>query len=85
MTRAKNSYGRAAAGCGQKPYKHCFDSFRNGFNRFLVSRSTCSKYMHGYPFISPFFILNVCRSGLRNSMIRTKNSHGQKRALLKTT
>ena len=30
------------------------------------------KYMHGYSCISPFFILNVCRSGLRNSMIRAK-------------
>ena len=32
---------------------------------------------NGSPCINPFFILNVCRSGLRNSMIRAKNSHGQ--------
>ena len=24
--------GRAAAGCSRKPYKHCFDNFRNGLN-----------------------------------------------------
>ena len=85
MICAKNSYGSATAGCGQKPYKHCSYSFGNGFNRFLVSRSICFKYMHGYPYLSPFFIVNVCRSGLRNSMIRAKNSNGQKRALPKTT
>ena len=85
MIRAKNSYGCVTAGFGQKPYKHCSDSFGTGLNRFLVSRSIYFKYMHGYSCISPFFILNVCRSGVRNSMIRAKNSHSQKRALPKTT
>ena len=84
MIRAKNSYRRDAAGCGRKPYKHCSDSFGNGLNRFLISRSICFKYMHGSPCINLVFILNVCRSGLRNSMIRAKNSHGQKRALPET-
>ena len=83
MIRAKNSYVRAAAGCGRKPYKHCSDSFGNGFNQFLVSRSIYSKYMLGSPCIHPFFILNVCRSGRRNSMIRAKNSDGQKSAYRK--